>query len=422
MTDTPPPSLTFTDHAAVLEWLERAGGVEIDLGAVYNVHIWALVALAALSPTAKAAGRPVNIRFDGTHAPSRFAHAVGLGAVIGGSPPTGANEHRRTVRLRRIRRFEDIEPVAAHISRLLLSADAEDTRQTLYYILVELIRNAVQHSRDPGGAVVGAQLMDHGGEYEPRPVIQVAVADAGIGVVESLRATYPDINDTYQGLVMAQQPWVSSAFHPGLLGGPTNAGLGLFFVSEMAKRAAGRFVFATRQGALLLQGDPAYSEHHTITAEPHGFAGTLVVFELPLGEIEDYQALITLIQGLARDRVPTRTRIRWIRFEPGPRDVFSILVRIGAEDTAHATRLASEHLLPRVSRGEAIELDFAGVPVCTQSYLHALLFLLLRSAHAAGTTVYAAQTTPAVRGALEFLESYALPEADVSNTNVQPSV
>jgi len=31
--------------------------------------------------------------------------------------------------------------------------------------------------------------MDQGRDYEPRPVVQVAVADAGIGVLESLRAT-----------------------------------------------------------------------------------------------------------------------------------------------------------------------------------------------------------------------------------------
>jgi len=66
---------------------------------------------------------------------------------------------------------------------------------------------------------------------------------------------------------MAQQPWVSSAFDPGLLGGPVNAGLGLFFLSEMAKKAAGRLLFASRGGSLLLQGDREYRDHHDIAAE-----------------------------------------------------------------------------------------------------------------------------------------------------------
>ena len=103
MTEALPLRLTFTEHATVLEWLDAAAQVDVDLGTVHNVHIWALVALAALSGSASHTDRRVSIRFDGTSAPSRFAHAVGLGAVTGGSLPTGANEQRRTVRLRRIR-------------------------------------------------------------------------------------------------------------------------------------------------------------------------------------------------------------------------------------------------------------------------------------------------------------------------------
>jgi anti-sigma regulatory factor (Ser/Thr protein kinase) len=400
MTDAAPLRLTFTEHPAVLEWIAAAQHVDLDLGKIHNIHIWALVALAALSGSTGSSGQQVNILFDGTTAPSRFAHAVGLGSVIGARLPTGTNEQRRTVRLRRIQRFEDIETTAAHISRLLLSVrDDEDTRQTLYYILVELIRNAVQHSGDPGGAIVGAQLMHRSHEYESRPVVQIAVGDTGIGVMNSLRATYPEIVDPHEALVKAQQPWVSSAFHAGLRGGPTNAGLGLFFVSEMAKKAAGRFLLASRGGSLLLQGDRTYHERHNIAAEHHGFPGTLVVFELPISEIEDYQALITLIQRLAAERVPTTRRVHHLRFETAPCGSLSIVVRIGAEDTGHALRLAAEHLLPRVERGEAIELDFAGVPVCTQSYLHALLFSVLRKAHTSNSDVHVVNASPAVHEA-----------------------
>lgn len=274
---------------------------------------------------------------------------------------------------------------------------------------MELLRNAVQHSRDPGGAIVGAQLMDKTREYESRPMIQVAVGDVGIGVMESLHSTYPDISDPHHALVVAQQPWVSSAFKPGLLGSTINAGLGLFFVSEMAKRTAGRFLLASRGGSVLLEGDRNYDEHHSIQTERYGFPGTLMVFELPVREIEDYQGLIALIQDLALQRTPKLKRIHWMRFEPAPRGTFSMVVRVGTEDTAHAQRLATEHFLPRVARGEPIELDFDRVAACTQSYIHALLFSVLREAYAARTDVYVINTSPAVVGGLDFLEGYALP-------------
>lgn len=241
-------------------------------------------------------------------------------------------------------------------------------------------------------------------------MIQIAVGDVGIGIMKSLTATYPEIADPHQALIMAQQPWVSSQFTRGLRGGPKNAGLGLYFIAEMAKRTAGRFLIASRGGSLLLQGDTTYQQHHHIKDERPGYPGTVVVFELPLAEIEDYDALISLIQSNAKERIPAQDPVRWLVYEAGPRDeTLRLNVRIGAEDTARAQRLVNEHLLPRIARGEPIEFDFSSLRVCTQSFLHALLFLVLRMAYEARVPLYATNTSPAVFSALDFLESYALP-------------
>ena len=330
--------------------------------------------------------------------------------MIGGRSPAQELQRERTVRLQRVSRFEQIEAVAGDISRLVIkAAEADDTRKTLYYILVEFLRNAVQHSQDKSGAVVGAQLMDKTREYKTRPVVQVAVGDAGIGIRNSLLATYPDIADTHQALVMAQQPWVSSQFHYGGRGGATNAGLGLYFISEMAKRAAGRFLVASRGGSVLLQGDATYEQHHHIKAEESGFPGTIVVFELPVGEVEDYGALISHIQDTARERLPATMHVGWFSYEPAPKkSSLRMGVRYGAENTARAQRLVKDHLLPRIARGESIEFDFSGLQVCTQSYLHALLFLVVRAAYAAKVPLYVTHASPAVVSSLNFLEGYAL--------------
>jgi len=239
--------LTLTEHQQVLEWF-HAPDRELDFTRVQNIHIWALVGVAAaLIGSSGTNQSSIHVERSAEDGPARFAHAVGFERLIGASTSVAPAETRRTVRLRRIRRFEEIEHAAAEISRLLLqSTETEDTRKALYYILVEFLRNAVQHSGDPAGAVVGAQLMDRSAEYEDRPVIQVAVGDAGTGVIASLRQTYPEIADAHQALVMAQQPWVSSTFYPGGRGTSTNAGLGLYFISEMAKKAAGRFLLASR--------------------------------------------------------------------------------------------------------------------------------------------------------------------------------
>lgn len=404
-----PFNLSFKEHVDVLSWMDSSPRLELDFAArARNVHIWSLVGLAALANSSQSSERPVTVRW-GRNAQADFATAVGFGEMVSDRRPHREVQAHRTVRLQRVSRFEQIETVAGDISRLLIkSAEAEDTRQTLYYILVEFLRNAVQHSQDKQGAVVGAQLMDKTREYKRRPVVQVAVGDAGIGIMNSLLATYPRIADAHEALTTALQPWVSSQFFYGARGGSTNAGLGLYFISEMAKRAAGRLLVASRGGSLLLQGDATYQQHHHIKAEGPGFPGTIVVFELPLGEVQDYGSLIAHIQDLAKERLPSATHIKWFQYKQGPKKLLRIGVRYGAENTARAQQLVNEHLLPRISRGESIEFDFSGLQVCTQSYLHALLFLVVRAAYAAQVPLYVTNARPAVLSSLDFLEGYAL--------------
>ena len=413
MREPPPTRLTLAEHTDLLQWLENGDDPDIDLNRVQNVHIWALVALATLAGKNRFPTRINRYYSDRNNEPSRFAHAVGYDHLVGGSPPSTAQEDWRTVRMRCVQKFADIEKVASAISHLVVyEGDDEETRSTLYYILVEFLRNAVQHSMSRAGAIVGAQLMDKTAEYADRPMIQVAVGDAGIGIMNSLASMHPEIADPHQALVMAQQPWISSRFPRGKRGSSTNAGLGLYFISEMAKRTAGRFLIASRGGSIFLEGDTNFQQTHHIRDERPGYAGTIVVFELPIGEIHDYHALISLIQSLATERIPRHIGPRLLRYEAAPKNVPSLRLSVhyGAEDTARAQRLVEGSLLPRVAQGHAIELDFAGLRVCTQSYLHALLFLVIKDAHERNVPIYIINAGPAVMSSLDFLESYALPE------------
>ncbi len=63
---------------------------------------------------------------------------------------------------------------------------------------------------------------------------------------------------------------------------------------------------------------------------------------------------------------------------------------------------------PAILDGKLVLLDFSGVSICTQSFLHALLAEPLRLAWATRTTMHAVNALPAVRSGVEFLESYAL--------------
>ncbi|RYZ39351.1 MAG: hypothetical protein EOO72_09205, partial [Myxococcaceae bacterium] len=148
----------LSEPTPLLRWLET-DPVSVELGSIDPIEMWGLVAIAAQAR--RDSSGPLRVRFEPQSGACQFARAVGFEEVIEvpgrvGSPPT---ERGRTVKLARIQRQAPTEPASDEIARLLVPDPAfEDTRRTLYYVLNELLRNVVQHSLDPLGGIVGAQL------------------------------------------------------------------------------------------------------------------------------------------------------------------------------------------------------------------------------------------------------------------------
>ena len=88
------------------------------------------------------------------------------------------------------------------------------------YVIVELLRNVIQHSMDRLGGVVAAQRMD---DQDPR-ALQVAVADAGVGIFEAMHEKHPSLRDHREALEKALWPRISGTFEEGLTGSQQNAG------------------------------------------------------------------------------------------------------------------------------------------------------------------------------------------------------
>ncbi len=98
----------------------------------------------------------------------------------------------------------------------------------------------------------------------------------------------------------------------------------------------------------------------------------------------------------------------WFRYDPAPLDAQPFVVQIGVEDTAKALRAAQDTLIPWLMARKVISLDFRNIPICTQSFLHALLYEPLRIAWALRIPVHVENVEPGVRSNLQLLESYAL--------------
>lgn len=334
----------------------------------------------------------------------RFAAAVGFDDVVNGTAQGVTGEPGRTVRLCRVLDEEQIKPIAYDIAHLL-SGDVpqrQAARLTIEYVIIELLRNVLQHSEDRLGAVVGAQLNDRG-RHEAKPVIQVVVADNGDGVKKTLSRTHPDVLDDDVALEQALWPYHSGAFAPGRAGGVENAGLGLFYISEMAKALDGRLLLSSGQASLIIDPDlPQRIDRLAI-----GYPGTLVAFEIAAETGVDFSMLFEQISELARSRSPKRLTKHSLLFESPPERVQRFLINAFVENNERAQELMRSTLIPRLVQREPVALDFINVRVITQSFAHALMFDALRIAWAMQTPIYIVNAQPVVRSALQHVEMYA---------------
>lgn len=402
-----PSRIALADPAPFLAAVTTTPWFHRDLDGLDVVEMWALVALCALSRREREDAVRCDVYGRGRSGAGRFAHAVGFEAARDGQD-FGASQEARTVAIQRVSVGSSAAGVAERIARLAVpSAEDGESRGALAYVIDELLRNVLQHSADPLGAVVGAQRIEANRGGYTRPTIQVTVVDTGRGIFESLQR-FHDVPNAQVALEKAIRPHVSGTFPEGQTGSIDNAGLGLFFTSEMAKLTAGRFLLATRGAALLLTSDEDAGTHQIQFLPPPatGFPGTMAVFELPL-EIQDRDALLDVIRKRASDRTPASTTRSWLAYDAPAEGVPSYPLRDPAGEVADASVLG-ETLRASLSAGHAVGVDFTGIEIATQSFLHALLFHAVRVGWAMNARIYIRGASSAVRSGLDYLESYAL--------------
>ena len=189
----------------------------------------------------------------------------------------------------------------------------ERNSQIMSYIVGELVRNVLEHSYAPNGAIVVAQY------YKESNRLSFAICDTGIGLWKSLQIWHPRTDR--EALELALTPGVSgTTLKDG--GTSENAGAGLFFTKSIAKFSRGYFTIMSGDSSYtLLKSRPdvrvklyanPFRDHYAFTDRilPR-FEGTLVAVDFKLDQTDEFQELLSKIGEAYDQAVQERRRLRF---------------------------------------------------------------------------------------------------------------
>lgn len=114
--------------------------------------------------------------------------------------------------------------------------------------------------------------------------------------------------------------------------------------------------------------------------------------------VPNYHQLIMSILRTAEERTPKRVSSNWLIYDQGPDDAIRIPLHSARENTVAAQQITNERVRRAIIDRKAVELDFTGLELCTQSWLHALMCEPVRRAWALRVPIHVVGAEPAVTG------------------------
>ncbi|MGV3570846.1 MAG: STAS-like domain-containing protein [Ramlibacter sp.] len=332
----------------------------------------------------------------------------GLLELLGqGKFPVPAARPDRIVKLTRVNASAEIPPFISSVMSILKIED-EELEGAVQYSLVELLRNVVQHSGSKGGGLAMAQYYPNSG------LVEVCVADLGLGVMSTINEAYPEIDSDLKALKLATLPHVSRTFKPGgYTSMSDNAGLGLFFIKQIASLSGGSFLLGSRKGLVDIWGDRSGQQHKRYVQAKEGWPGTFAYLQLRRDTIAEFDGVLTVCRRLAAEaqKYPAELALDFIQGIPDlgedQDELLIVNVKEFEENVEEAARIRDREILPSMGGGTMVVIDFEGVKFATQSFVHALMYKVIRDGQHIGSTLSIANCSRSTREAVMAVAAYA---------------
>ncbi|MBV9602676.1 MAG: hypothetical protein JOZ87_38275 [Chloroflexi bacterium] len=265
-------------------WLAQVAGavptterIDLDVAPVSFVCPYgAAVLLSVCQHLARERGRPVQLVGLQEHVHAYLRRVdffkAGAGAVVADRPLRWGVEIPRSLaslnvlELTVVRSLREVYDATARALRILttwLGLDA-GVAQHVGCCIAEACENVIEHSRDSG--VLVAQKYEFAGWTE----VQLAIADLGIGIRQSLHTAYAGLDETPAG-------WIRRAV-AGLSCRGDRGGVGLSEIRRLATQTGGSLLI--RSGAGRAMYAPGHAWYSDLQADVGGLPGTQLAVTL----------------------------------------------------------------------------------------------------------------------------------------------
>lgn len=191
----------------------------------------------------------------------------------------------------------------------------QDKADVIKYVIGELVRNVLEHSQSPDGAIVAAQY------YKKSNRISIGICDTGIGIWRSMNEHWHPKTDL-EAIELALTPGITGTTN--IEGGTAdNAGAGLFFIKSISKITRDYFLLYSGKGQYRLLKSPKRlknppklsanpnKDNHSSMVDAPDFSGTLVGVDISLDNNRALEALLRAISKVYDDAIRERKRKKY---------------------------------------------------------------------------------------------------------------
>lgn len=281
-----------------------------------SIHPVVLSMVAALGLSLKKS----NIHCEKLEATSKhYLERMGLFKLLGIKSGIKITEHEpagRFIPLNQITKSQELTKFITDMIPLLHLKPRQV--EPIKYIVSELVRNVLEHSRSKFGAILSAQY------YQKSNTIRIGIVDTGVGIKQSINMSHPT-RTHLESLQLALTPGITGTT-PKEGGTEFNAGAGLFFIKSIAKvnrdffmiysgNAMYKLLRVKQDRIVRLRADP-FEDKHSKGDDFPIWNGTVVGIDIQLDSTEIFSRLLDLIRDTyvktVRERKKKKYKARFI--------------------------------------------------------------------------------------------------------------